>query len=368
MVVCVCLTVYFIYNHRYKLPPESVSVAFLGNSMFYFNDFPRFFEQLSQSYVSHQDCCLHGGASIPSLVNDGSGMFPQFQTKNAIAGTYHHKTIYDYGACTPRQLLFGYDASLHDPNYTIHYFNLTDPDRNPCREDDTYRQYMIQKQQTADHPDWDYVIINDNTRDPSRNATRLASLATLRKDYVPWLRATGAVPVFLWTHAYSVESTPTRNMTGLEDIANFTSLTGVGYREYAGLLEQYLPPSQKPRIAPSGLGFLTIYEEEPEVWKTLFHNADHLHASPSGTFLQGCIVHYTLFGKLPDMSHIQTDDDVTQIWSNARMMQHAWDPPNPIPTIQQVKYLYEVCERVANGYIPSTYIDYERGEVAYGVE
>lgn len=367
MVLSLCLAVYFIHYRRSQPPAHPyVSVAFLGNSMFYFNDFPRFFQHLSRPYVVHQNCCLHGSSGITSLVVNGSGMFPQFETHNAMMGTYLKETLYDYGSCTPKQLLLGYDVILYDPDYSIHDTNVSNPDRNPCKEDDTYRAFMIAKQQKALHPKWDYVIINDNTRNPARNETRLEALATLRESYVPWLLATGATPVFLWTHAYSVESTPERNMTGLEDVANFTSLTGVGYRAYCELLDQYLPTSQKPRIAPSGLGFLTIHDEKFSVWNnTLFHNVDHLHPSPSGTFLQACIVHHTVFGRLPDISHVKTDADVANLWKEARMMQHAWDPPNPLPTVEQMQYLYSVCDRVSNGFIPASYIDYKNGEFAY---
>jgi hypothetical protein len=86
--------------------------------------------------------------------------------------------------------------------------------------------------------------------------------------------------VFLWTHAYSVESTERRNMTGLEDVANFKSLTGVGVRAYVDLLKVLLPV--EPRIAPIGLAFLVVFEEDIDLWHQLFHNADHLHASPLG--------------------------------------------------------------------------------------
>ena len=110
---------------------------------------------------------------------------------------------------------------------------------------------------------------------------------------------------------------------------------------------------------------MTIYEEEREIWKSLFHNADHLHAYPSRTFLQACVVYHTLFGSLPDISFVQNDEQVADLWSTARMMQHSWEPPNPLPTLEQVQYLYSIAECIANGYIPKTYIDYENGETAY---
>jgi hypothetical protein len=53
---------------------------------------------------------------------------------------------------------------------------------------------------------------------------------------------------------------------------------------------------------------MTIYEEEWEIWKSLFHNANQLDAYPSRTFLQACVVYHTLFGSLPDISFVQNDE------------------------------------------------------------
>jgi hypothetical protein len=81
----------------------TTSVAFLGNSMLYFNDFPRFFEEISSGSDSRrivQNSCLHGSASIASLLHGNNGMYPKFKTHNAVLGkdTYG-QYIHDYGAC-----------------------------------------------------------------------------------------------------------------------------------------------------------------------------------------------------------------------------------------------------------------------------
>lgn len=155
-------------------------------------------------------------------------------------------------------------------------------------------------------------------------------------------------------------------MTGLEDMANFTSLTYAGLTAYVELLAPLLPAEQQPRIAPSGLAFLEVYQNNREQWHKLFHNADHLHASPSGTFLQGLCVYHTLFGQLPPKEHA-VRHHMESFWRTARMMQHAWEPPNPLPTRQEASYLYDVAERVlVRGHVPSTFINYTNGEVAYG--
>ena len=291
-------------------------------------------------------------------------MYPQFETEQAILTKRRGHNIYDYGACTPEQLMLGTDPRLDDPGYAQPE-DVSTGNLNPCHEDPYYFRWA-KAHFRASTPDWDVVMINDNTRNPARASSRARSLAFLEQFWVPLLQKSGATPVFLWTHAYSVESTPTRNMTGLEDVANFTSLTYAGIKAYVDILKPHLPESQEPRIAPVGLAFLTVYEEDPDLWRQLFHAADHIHASPSGSFLQACIVHYTLFGEMPDREHV-VHRPMASLWRTARMMQHAWEPANPFPTREQAAYLYRVAKRVmVHGHVPASFIDYQNGETAYG--
>jgi hypothetical protein len=203
----------------------------------------------------------------------------------------------------------------------------------------------------------------------ARGPTREHSMATIERFYVPYLQQTGAAPIFLWTHAYTPVTTPgqvcatTRDMTGLEDIGNFTSLTRVGYQSYIDLLELYLPSHQKPKLAPVGLAFLAVYDDNRAIWEQLFH-CDGLHPSPSGTFLHGCIVYYT-FNKMPDYD-LMIRTDIESLWKNARMMQHYWEPSNPYPTIENAKYLYNIAEKIMiDHYTPPSYIHYTNHEIAY---
>ena len=116
--------------------------------------------------------------------------------------------------------------------------------------------------------------MNDNTRAPARESTREESLEVLEQVYVPWLQEMGSTPILLFTYAYW---TPYRDMQGLGTIPEFTSLTYEGYKQYANLLEETLPASQKPRIAPVGLAFLIVWEENHDLWLRLFH-VDLIHA------------------------------------------------------------------------------------------
>jgi hypothetical protein len=437
-------------EHNHNMPPhksnKKTSVAFIGNSMFYFNDFPRFFQALSDDSIV-QNSCLHGGASISSLLMEGNAMYPQFRTEKAIlsnvssSSSIHARNgndnasleqnqaaddeeetpqhvLYDFGACTVPQLLVGRDDRLYDPGYA----NPVEVDpsigqANPCRQDPAYLAYSIkvfapppplQPQHQAKlshrphrlghhnapdddddhsaaqapnenaaevHKHWDYVVINDNTRNPSQFPARMRALANLERFYVPWLLETGATPVFLWTHAYipaadgpclsinNQTNVALSGLVGLDDVANFTSLTRVGYQAYVDLLATYLPLRQSPRIAPVGLVFLAVHEDNLQHWKALFH-CDGIHASPSGTFLQGLVMYHTLFGTLPDHDFC-VRNDMSVWWQNARMMQHSWEPANPIPDRAMADYLYRMAERVlVHGHVPASFIPYQHGEYA----
>lgn len=127
------------------------------------------------------------------------------------------------------------------------------------------------------------------------------------------------------------------------------------------MLSSRLPASQRPRIAPVGIAFLTVWEENRELWRKLYHS-DHLHASPLGSFLTGCIVHHTLFGKLPRRETVLVPN-LPDLWNRARVMQQADEPPNPFPNNEEAEYLYGIAQRVAvDGYRPKSFVSYAREE------
>jgi hypothetical protein len=90
-----------------------ISVAFVGNSMQYYNDFPRFMEEISNGHL-HQNSCLHGNADLRNLLIWGNGMYNIWgHSGNARIGEDGGSSgLHDFGACTVAQLLFGYDADL----------------------------------------------------------------------------------------------------------------------------------------------------------------------------------------------------------------------------------------------------------------
>jgi hypothetical protein len=319
----------------------SISVAFIGNSMQYYNDLPRLMVEMSEANIT-QNSCYRPGTSLKTIITHGNGMPNYWNTSAAlINGT----DLYDFGACTVKQLLFGKDNHLeklarkkfeHDP--------VAD---NPCLAFPEYLNYL-NNYYAENKPKWDFLVLNDNSRNAFRITAREKGLHTLRTTYVPLFKRSGAIPVFLDTHAYF-------DYTGeTHDIPTFTSISYEGYQQYAAALESFLPPWQKPRIAPSGIVFLAVWEEDNSLWKTLFHS-DRAHASPLGTFLEACVIHYTLLGRLPLRKDVLRDD-MSTLWSTARMMTPPWQPMNAFPSKEDAEYVYNIAERVLiNKHLPNAF-------------
>jgi hypothetical protein len=389
-----------------KMPP-SIRVAFVGNSMLYYNDVPRLLSQLSAGQLVQQSC-LHGDATLTSILKSGNGMYHIWETGNA--RVYNNvSTIHDFGACTVRQMLFGYDPDLdarvmgNNNNNNDQQYN-TDADdfatfndgKNPCLLDAFYYEWLQQEMvrtygpynasalssepqgdddaygnvdddassngRRPNPPQYDFVVLNDNTRSPARVDTRRASLDALNETYLPWLlemRQSNTVPVFMATYGYS---TPYRDMGGLGTVAVFTSLTHYGYQVYADSLREYLPKRQAPRVAPVGIAFLVVWEENFHLWQKLF-GVDEIHASPLGTYLQGCVLYHTLYGKMPNPD-IALRGDMSSLWHDARRFQPGTHRTDSFPTLDEARYLYHVAYKVSNGYKPASFMVFDHNEAA----
>jgi hypothetical protein len=302
-------------------------------------------------------------------------MYNKFNTTHAQI----KRDIYDFGQCTVPQLLLGKDPALDDvmmvPKRNIDSstgtsgsgsgstatttninYSLRNDGTNPCLSNPHYLAYL-DKMNAKFPPHWNYIVINDNTCNPGRNETRAEGIDTLLQTYLPLLHRTGSVLVFLDTHAYYAA---TRDLTGLGDIPQFTWLTYQGYRQYVAALSPHLPKKQKPRIAPAGIAYLTIWEENRALWEKLFHS-DSIHASPLGSFLEACVIYYTLFGSMPKRD-AAIHNDMSILWTKARVMQELGQPPNPFPTREEAEYLYNVAECVVSqGYLPMTFESFSPG-------
>lgn len=403
---------------------EEVRVAMIGNSIMYYNDLPRLLEAMSGGKLS-QDSCLHGDASFESHLRYGNGMLEKWNTGQArmwdvdekeAAKDYFYEyyyyynasgvdetRIYDYGACTVEQLLLGVDerlveeyenapghdnaakntddgseaptddattyddggasSSLYDDDYYQDNYNeqfeLENDGTNPCLKSANYYFYKQGQYDREGVPKWDYILLNDNSRAPCCTEQRAKSLELLKDVYVPWFRETGAVPIFMVTYSYWSSK---RDLSGLTDIPTFLSLTYEGYKEYAETVANALPKSQKPRLAPVGLAFLLIWEENPAMWRNLIH-MDEIHLTSSGTFLEGLIVYATIYGRLPH-PNIVLNGDIANLFSNARRMTPAEHIQEAYPTLDQARYLYHIASRIQAGELPRSFITYENGESA----
>mmetsp|Transcript_25554 Transcript_25554/g.39286 ORF Transcript_25554/g.39286 Transcript_25554/m.39286 type:complete len:283 (+) Transcript_25554:88-936(+) len=270
---------------------KTTRVAFVGNSIIYFNDCPRFFQNMvndSGGNVLQQDSCLKGGATLKSLWTDGNGMDNKFgispNAKDETTG------IYDVGSPTVQELL------------------------------------SSQK--------WDYVVINDYTQQPARDASRQESLEILKEKYCSVIRDSGAIPILLQTAAYRYENI--KNTEDLGSASNFTKLLQEGLELYMDMMQNELPKDQKPCMAPMGNAYLHIHDQNMELWETLFC-ADNFHPTPSGTWLEACVLYCTIFACAPPKYNPK--------WWNNQRYQNMDDPHPPKPTEENAekirKYVME---------------------------
>jgi hypothetical protein len=274
---------------------EEFRVAFLGNSMLYFNDCPRLFEQMLMTrYVNkkvRQDSCLRGGASLVSLWEKGNGMGTKFATPPA---ALPNSNEYDIGALTVQALL---------------------------------------------SEGTNVVVLNDHTKSPARTKTRQSALAILREKYLPLFKQQqqnncNLLVIFIQTPAYRFP-----NMLNTEDLGDFDEYTdrlAEGYREYMQLIKQ--DNQLDCRVAPVGEAFRWLRRENSKLWEKLY-SWDNFHPSPHGTWLQACVLYCTLIREAPPMYQ-------PTWWDQSRYMQPPDQDPLPRPTLAEAEELRQVAWRV----------------------
>ena len=326
--------------------------------MFFVNDMPRFLQELggttrTGTYKIQQQSCLHGSLNFKSLLRRGNGMADKWNTSHAILQQQNKDTaIHDFGACTVTQLLLGKDDNLVEGNANGYYKN---DGKNPCLNDNAYLEYT---QNTFFHgqtpPHYDFILLNDRSTWPAIEEKRYASLQVLQQSYLPMILETGGIPVLYATHGYVSDQV---NASEFGDIANFTSSVFEGYRQYAQLLSDNLPATQQARIAPVGLAFLLVYEDNYAMWEKLFF-IDGFHPSPHGTYLMGCVLYATLYGYMPGTNAIPNLPK--ELWRRARKMQIGSKKyAMPFPTQEEALYLYTVATKVMMyGERPQSWIKY----------
>ena len=302
-------------------------VACIGNSIQYYNDCPRFLESIARGRIINQDSCFHGGATLKSLLKQGNGMKYKFRSPNALclSGKYENTKVYasDMG------------GKIANPQYDIGAQSVQDllcNNHNPNKK-------------------WDFIVMNDHTQSPARQTSRAETIEILLSEYAPMILKCQGVPVFLMTAAYRRDGI--LNSQDLGTFDEFTSKTYEGYLAFKVALSRVLPSSQTPRIAPVGLAYQRVQIENKELWERLYHY-DHFHPSPHGSFLQGFVIYFTMFGCHSDFKNdidlFVKNDVISNVWDRARLMQPIFDKPLPKPTKEEALYLIDVAERTCIEY------------------
>lgn len=336
-----------------------VTVAHIGNSFQFVNDLPRVLQSLSSDRIAFQDCVLHGSLSFSSLLLKGNGLVHRWNTSNAWNETIG---LHDLGACTISQLLLGQDDYLSSYTYEDHY--VLDG-LNPCfhdidNDDDRYsiekyddsQEYLEYSLTAKTKSSWDFVVLNDQSMQPARSKSQSRNLQSLLNSYLPLFLESGATPIFIVTHGYWRKDI---NMTyyGLTDVPTFTAKLYQGYQSYAQALEGLMPSSQQPRLAPVGIAFLVIWEENPNFWAKLFWN-DKFHPSPHGTYLMAQVIHASIFGYLPNAA---ANEDPSSHFERSRSMQLG-KKAQPMVTEDEANYLRWIAKRVAlRNYRPPSFLE-----------
>lgn len=229
---------------------NTIKVAFVGNSILFFNDCPRLVQQMLETNFATviQNSCLRGGASLVSLWKDGNGMHKVYRHAD---GSFHD----DVGAPTVKALF--------------------------------------------EQDQWNFVILNDQTQAPCRQSTKQATKKILEEQYAALLEASGACPIFLQTAAYREKGLEKSDDLG--DFEEFSDRLQVGYREYAQFIRTQSSSSTALlpcRVAPVGEAVRWLYRHDPALWQKVYA-PDGFHFSPLGTWLEACVLYCTLIHEFP---------------------------------------------------------------------
>jgi hypothetical protein len=257
-------------------------IAFLGNSILYYNDCPRLLEQIiksdHQEVSVQQDSCLRPNASIASLWTDGNGMRDKFRSPAALLPD---GVTFDVGAPTVAALLLS---------------------------------------------EWDFLIMNDHTQSPVRNESKELTKRALAGHYAPLLGA--CTVIFLQTAAYREPNI--NDSSDLGDFYEFESRLQTGYREYV----EYLMALgvRNARIAPFGNACRYLYGSNRPLWHKTY-GSDGYHPSPHGTWLMACILYSTMFQTCPRSYDAEW-------WKKCRYFEQ---PTLPLPSFDEAMELRNVA-------------------------
>ena len=98
-------------------------------------------------------------------------------------------------------------------------------------------------------------------------------------------------------------------------------------------------------MAPVGTAFYYVHKNNRPLWEELFDPFDNFHPSPIGTYLQGCVLHCTMFGTPPPLP--KTTEEIADLWEGARVMHHVKTGKNRrLPSVEEAKYLRNVAAEI----------------------
>ena len=260
-------------------------VAFIGNSILYYNDCPSFLVNLSKDVNIHQDSCLRGGTNLQQLWEQGNGM-----SEHGFKEQQEYPTVQSLLECS------------------------------------------------KDKQTYDYIIFNDHTQGPARLDSRKATQQTLLKHYLPLILQNGAIPIIIETAAYRYPNI--NNSNDLGTTLEFQKKVKEGVDSYVKVLQSKL--SKQGRVAPVGRAYLYVHDDNQDLWARLFDPLDHFHPSLLGTFLQGCVLHCTMFSSPPPLP--QTDEGIASLWNDARYIKMGKN--RPFPSVKEAAYLLNVAKIV----------------------
>jgi len=249
MLATICLTAILtigftlLWNEEAPKQAEECAqfrVAFIGNSLTYYNDLPHLVRHLLQRNINttigsgtvEVKACLHGGSSLVRTFSEGS----------------REKDAEHIGG--------------HDMVPTI-------------------------EELLTDECGFDVVVLQDHTQSPAIDASRTLTKEGLATNYTPLLLQNAGVrpslTILYQTWAYSNTSSVDEVIGDFEE---YTEKLEEGYNAYQEVLvEQGLDAI----VAPVGRAFQRIKEKDEALWMELYR-ADYKHPRPPGTFLAGTLI------------------------------------------------------------------------------
>lgn len=230
-----------VKRSRPRIHPDVIRVAYIGNSLLFFNDCPGLIAAMAEpsGLKIEYDACLRGGASLTTIGAMGCSA----------------------GQSTSRDHL------------TL--------------------DKLLDRQ-------WDYIILHDQSKAPSMRHVRKFNANYLNQTLAQPIYSTGATPVFLQTAGYRDTS---KGFQGFEYMTKALREGYHNYADSLtdGMAVAKIGSTtgnRKAEVAPVGEAFAQVYNSNQELWTRLYMQ-DGIHPSALGAWLQCCVLFAAITGKEP---------------------------------------------------------------------